>query len=70
MFGLHLFYILLTFLEKFLFPLVYLILKQQVQIMYYAQTHVLDGREILGMKETLIALFNVVHERVEGLVGR
>ncbi|GAW02631.1 hypothetical protein LENED_004297 [Lentinula edodes] len=56
-------------IERFLFPLVYLILKQQVQIMYHARTHVLDGREILDMKETLIALFNVVHERVEGLVA-
>ncbi|KAJ3981905.1 hypothetical protein F5890DRAFT_1611465 [Lentinula detonsa] len=55
-------------IERFLFPLIYLILKQHVQVMYHARTHELDSREFLDMKGTLAVLFSVVHERVESLI--
>ncbi|KAJ3710187.1 hypothetical protein C8R42DRAFT_382910 [Lentinula raphanica] len=56
-------------IERFIYPLVYLILKQHVQVMYHARTHILDSREFLDMKGTLIALFSVIYERVDALVA-
>ncbi|KAJ4490979.1 hypothetical protein J3R30DRAFT_3679188 [Lentinula aciculospora] len=56
-------------IERSLFPLIFLILKRHVQVMYHARAYILDRRELLNVKETFLALFTVVHERVEGLVA-
>ncbi|KIK50287.1 hypothetical protein GYMLUDRAFT_51310 [Collybiopsis luxurians FD-317 M1] len=56
-------------IERFLYPLIYLILKQHTQVLDLACTHTLDGKEFGDMTKTLVSLFAVVHERVEGLIA-
>ncbi|KIK50286.1 hypothetical protein GYMLUDRAFT_266202 [Collybiopsis luxurians FD-317 M1] len=56
-------------IERFLYPLIYLILKRHIQVLYHARTHTLDGKEFVDMTKTLVSLFAVVHERVEGLIA-
>ncbi|KXN81068.1 hypothetical protein AN958_06141, partial [Leucoagaricus sp. SymC.cos] len=54
-------------IERFLFPLLYLMLKRHLEVFHYACSHVVDTEEFSHMSITLGSIFDVVEQRVESL---
>ncbi|KAF9441858.1 hypothetical protein P691DRAFT_682710, partial [Macrolepiota fuliginosa MF-IS2] len=54
-------------IERYLFPLLYLILRRHLEVFHYAKRHVVDSEEFSHMSSTLMSIFSVVDERIESL---
>ncbi|KAK7043094.1 hypothetical protein VNI00_008448 [Paramarasmius palmivorus] len=56
-------------IERFIFPLVYLLLRRQRTIVDLATEHILDPDEFVTMTTTLMSVFEVLDDRIEGLAS-
>ncbi|THV00737.1 hypothetical protein K435DRAFT_718738 [Dendrothele bispora CBS 962.96] len=56
-------------IERFVYPLLYLLLKRQLKVMYLACDHVLDPEEFIAFNGTLMSIFGAVDERIAVLTS-
>ncbi|KAJ3717510.1 hypothetical protein C8R42DRAFT_724422 [Lentinula raphanica] len=56
-------------IERFILPLIYLILKRHLEVFYLCQTHILDKREFGDMETSLQNVFAILNERIASLTA-
>ncbi|KAI3602849.1 hypothetical protein WG66_011217 [Moniliophthora roreri] len=56
-------------IERFIFPLIYLLMKRQHTIISLAKEYILDPDELITMSTTLHSVFEVLDDRIEGLAS-
>ncbi|KIK51274.1 hypothetical protein GYMLUDRAFT_208804 [Collybiopsis luxurians FD-317 M1] len=56
-------------IERFILPLLYLLLKKHLQVFYLAQTHILDNEELWDSITSLKNVFEVLDNRIRNLTA-
>ncbi|KAG6867493.1 hypothetical protein C0993_002131, partial [Termitomyces sp. T159_Od127] len=54
-------------IERYVFPLIYLLLRRHLQVMRLACKHVLDTEEFVTLNESLVSILLAVDQRIESL---
>lgn len=60
---------LINTVTKFVYPLVYLLLKRHLRILTLACKHVLDGEEFVTLNESLVSVLLAIDTRIQNIEG-